>query len=423
MGALSPKTLSLYFKLNMTSIHFLQLIKKRKVKLQRSFEKHQFNWLFNSDTVRQHDTILAEAEHALASRGIHENIESCLNSPDPLVQQGAKLKLNLEISFKNCISEASEERILIQIPDARFSPAGYSLFTNLMECLNYIGIPAQTLGWGEDSQQMLESFKPTVLLSSDNHEYLRRIDWDAIAKYRSGRNLRIGLSAALEEYESTPLLPRLAWAKAHQIDFFYSYRDEDYVKSRKEYAPFFDAGYQIIYIPFGANTLHYFPVAGFKRDLNYVLMASRKREHIRYLKNIARQYSGFIDGPGWKQVKHFQFNRERDRYIYARAKVGLNVHLPEQIDWACELNERTYQLAACGVPQLIDHPMLLNKIFGSDSFFIADSPTQYDDLFNELMRDPSLGVEKALHAQREVFASHTTLHRAKSLMDQLKLLE
>jgi spore maturation protein CgeB len=122
-------------------------------------------------------------------------------------------------------------------------------------------------------------------------------------------------------------------------------------------------------------------------------------------------------------VKHFQFNRERDRYIYARAKVGLKVHLPEQIDWACELNERTYQLAACGVPQLIDHPMLLNTIFGSNSFFIAETPAQYDELFDELMRNPSLGLEKALYAQREVFASHTTFHRAKSLIDQLRLLK
>ena len=272
-------------------------------------------------------------------------------------------------------------------------------------------------------ESALDVFKPTILLSSDNHEYLNRINWISINQYKQHAQLRVGLSAALEEYESTPLLPRLTWAKQHQIDFYYSYRDEDYVRGRKEYQPFFEAGYQILYIPFGANILHYYPVAGFQRDLNYVLMASRKREHIQYLKNIMKDYSGFLDGPGWKQVKHFEFKRERDRYIYARAKVGLNVHLPEQTDWACELNERTYQLAACGVPQLIDHPMLLNKIFGRESFFIADSPSEYEAIFRELMSNPQLGVEKALHAQREVFAAHTTLHRAKALVDQLKLLE
>lgn len=407
----------------MTLNQLLRLAKKRKVKLQRSFEKHQFNWLFNSESLCQHDLILAEAESALQNKSPHEDMEICLSSPDPLVQQGTRLRIEVEALFKDSMVGTSDERILIQIPDARFSPAGYSLFSNLMESLNYIGIPARALGWEEETQTALDQFKPTILISSDNHEYLRRIDWKVIARYKASERLRVGLSAALEEYESTPLLPRLAWAQQHQIDFYYSYRDEDYVTNRKEYQPFFDAGYQILYIPFGANVLHYFPVAGFERDLNYVLMASRKREHIAYLKNITSQYSGFLDGPGWKQVKHFQFNRERDRYIYARAKVGLNVHLPEQIDWSCELNERTYQLAACGVPQLIDHPMLLNKVFGSQSFFIAESPAEYHELFKEIMRAPELGIEKALYAQREVFAGHTTFHRAKSLIDQLKLLK
>lgn len=407
----------------MTLDNLFKLAKKRKVKLQRSFEKHQFNWLFNADTVHQHDAILEQAESALNHRFGHENIESCLNSTDPIVRQGTRLKINLEAEFQNCMIGSSQERILIQIPDARFSPAGYSLFSNLMESLNYIGIPSRILGWDESTKEALEQFKPTILLSSDNQEYLRRIDWNVVNQYKVQQRLYVGLSAALQEYESTPLLPRLAWAKQHQIDFYYSYRDEAYVNGRKEYQPFFDAGFQIIFIPFGANILHYFPVAGFQRDLNYVLMASRKREHIAYLKNITREYSGFLDGPGWKQVKDFQFNRDRDRYIYARAKVGLNVHLPEQIDWACELNERTYQLAACGVPQLIDNPKLLNQIFGSQSFFIATSPAQYDAIFKELIHHPEMGVEKALYAQREVFASHTTFHRAKSLIDQLKLLE
>ena len=399
----------------------LNLLQKRINKLRRSIEKHQFDYFFNQTTVRDHDLILATAEAALLNRPLHENTKACLASPDPLVSQGTRLKIELELAFKDALINSSTERILIQIPDARFSPAGYSLFTNLMESLNYIGIPARELGWGEDTKSAFLEFKPTVMLTSDN-EYLRRIDWPAIQHYKSEHQFRIGLTAALEEYESTPLLPRLAWAKKNQIDFYYSYRDEPYVKTRKEYAPFFDAGYTILYIPFGANPLHYFPVAGFTRDLDYVLMASRKREHIHYLKNIARHYAGFIDGPGWKQVKHFQFNRKRDRYIYARAKVGLNIHLPEQIDWACELNERTYQLAACGVPQLIDHPMLLDTVFGKQSFFIADSLQEYDALFAELMHQPQLGQEKALYAQREVFAAHTTFHRAKSFIDQLKLI-
>lgn len=406
----------------MTFQNLQKLAQKRINKIKRSFEKHQFNYLFNQETLLSHDLVLAKAEDALLNQGVHENVDACLNSLDPVVRQGMRLKLDLEAHMKN-FCKMSSERILIQVPDARFSPAGYSLFSNLIESLNFIGVPSKALGWDEVIEEALESFGPTVLLSSDNHEYLNRIDWKSVNQYKQRNTLRVGLSAALEEYESTPLLPRLAWAKEHQIDFYYSYRDEDYVCTRSEYRPFFNHDFQIIYIPFGANILHYYPVAGFQRDLDYVLMASRKREHIQYLKNIMKNYPGFLDGPGWKQVKNFSFKRERDRYIYARAKVGLNIHLPEQIHWACELNERTYQLAACGVPQLIDHPMLLDKIFGSNSFFIANNPKEYEEMFVELMASPQLGIDKALHAQREVFSAHTTLHRAKSLLDQLELLK
>ena len=187
----------------------------------------------------------------------------------------------------------------------------------------------------------------------------------------------------------------------------------------KAYRPFFDVGYEILHLPFSANILHYYPVAGFNRDIDFVLIASKKREHTIYMKEIVKRNYGLIDGPGWKHVPHFQFNRDRDRYIYARAKVGLNVHLPEQIDWACEVNERTYQLAACGVPQVIDHPKLLDKLFSKDALFVADTPGQYSDLFEMIINDPKTGQERALVAQREVFEKHTTFHRADSFVQQL----
>jgi hypothetical protein len=74
------------------------------------------------------------------------------------------------------------------------------------------------------------------------------------------------------------------------------------------------------------------------------------------------------------------------------------------------------------VPQLIDHPKLLNSVFGEKSFFIAETVKQYDYIFNELMHNSQMGIEKAMHAQQEVFAAHTTLHRARALIDQLKYI-
>jgi hypothetical protein len=392
---------------------------RRKEKFHSSWDKLLFNLFMRARTKTGHQQVIADAETALANTALHESDEACLASPDPLVRQGWALKKEVESHFKGLHAGKTSKRILIQVPAPTFSPAGYSLFTNLAESLEFIGVPTRILAWDGHTRQALKEFRPTVLLSSDHESYLSRIDWSAVAQYKAANKLRVGLTASLEEYVNTPLKGRLDWAREHGIDFFYTFRDKAYVQERGEYRPFFDAGYKMVYLPFGANILHYYPVAGFDRDLDFALLATRKSEHMSHMKDIVRSYAGFIDGPGWRHVQNFSFNRARDRYIYARAKVGLNVHLPEQIDWACEVNERTYQLAACGAPQLVDHPKLIDKLFSPDALFVADNAVQYTRLFRDIMRQPQLARQRALLAQKEVFDRHTTFHRADSFMLQL----
>lgn len=406
--------------------HYISLVAARinrtRIKLKRSWARIQFDHSIHKLTIRNHNKIIEDAELALKNKAIYESDDAYATSHDPLVQQGYALKKQVEEKFKDIYADRNTERVMIHVPDSVISPAGYSLFTNLAESLFFLGVPTRILGWNDDTKEAIEKFKPTMLLSSDHASYLERIDWDAIRKYRETIHLKIGLTASLAEYDNTPLDHRLARAKANRIDCFYSFRDEAYVNNRSEYKPFFDAGYKILYLPFGANILHYYPVAGFDRDIDYVLIASKKREHTIFMKDIVKRNFGFIDGPGWKHAPHFRFNRDRDRYIYARAKVGLNVHLPEQIDWACEVNERTFQLAACGVSQIIDHPKLLDKLFSKDAMYVADTPKQYSDYFKMAINNPETGLEKALIAQKEVFDRHTTFHRADSFMQQLSAL-
>lgn len=393
---------------------------RRKEKFRSSWDKILFNLFLRPETSALRERILAEAEAALSQSSDHESDQVCLASPDPVVRQGWQLKQAVEGRFRNLYRERTKERVLIHVPNADYSPAGYSLFTNLAESLTFLGVPTRILSWDGRTASLLKEFRPTVLLTSDHESYLERIDWRAVASAKAAHGLRVGLTASLQEYGSAPLLPRIAWGKQHAIDFYYTFRDETYVKGRVEYSPFFEAGFPMVHLPFGANILHYYPVAGFERDLDFAIMATRKSEHMTYLKGIVGHHVGFIDGPGWRHVHHFRFNRERDRYIYARARIGLNVHLPEQLHWACEVNERTYQLAACGVPQLVDHPLLIDKLFSKNATYVADSPAAYAQLFRYALAHPEEAVERALLAQREVFAGHTTFHRAEGFLAQLQ---
>ena len=397
-------------------------IARSQSRLKRSWARIQFDRSINQNTIKNHGKILAEAERALKQKEVHESDDAYAVSGDLLIKQGHVLKEQTEKVFKDKYSGNSMERMMIHVPDPVYSPAGFSLLTNIAECFEFIGIPTHILGWNDDTNRAINQFNPTVMLSGDHASYLERIDWVAIRTYRAAHRLKIGLTASLAEYDNTPLNHRLSWAQQHGIDFFYSFRDAEYVSTRKEYTPFFDAGYKMLYLPFGANILHYYPVTGFDRDIDFVLIATRKREHQIFMEDVVKRYYGFIDGPGWKHASHFKFNKDRDRYIYARAKVGLNVHLPEQIDWACEVNERTYQLAACGVPQVIDHPKLLDKLFSKEALFIADTPKQYTAYVETIIKDPAIGQERALNAQKEVFENHTTFHRADSFIRQLRKL-
>jgi len=297
------------------------------------------------------------------------------------------------------------------------------LFSNLLAGLEFVGVEAAALGWGEPIAPALDEFKPTALLASDNAEYLERIDWNVVARYKNRNPLLIGLTASLEEYGNTPLGPRLAWGAKNGVDFYYSFRAPEYIASRREYDAFADAGYEIVTVEFGANPLIYRPVAGLPRDIDYAFLGSSNADkwdrYIEYFGPVMKQHVGFVDGPGWERARDFKFRQERDRVIYARAKVGLNLHKDNQIRWASELNERTYMLAACGVPQVIDRPGLLGRRFSDDAMFVGDSPEEYYQMVEFALNDKGEAKKRALKAQREVLESHTVFHRAANLVEHL----
>lgn len=385
-----------------------------------------FEQKINPSTWKNRENVLAWAEECLRKKDDYENPELYAKSNDPIVRQGYELKKKTEESFRNKLLHIPNIRILIHIPDPIRSPAGYSLFINFTEAFKFIGIPVQTLQWSDSTKQILDKFRPTILLSSDHYTWLEKIDWNSIEKYRQSNELRIGLTASLEEYGNTPLSERLEWAKKHHINFYYSFRDSEYVYTRKEYQQFFDKGYKIFFLPFGVNITRYYPIPNITKDIDYIFLASiNSSKALRYLQNmlaIVSKYSGIIDGPGWQKITNFKFNRNRDRYLYARSKVGLNIHLQEQADWACEVNERTFMLAACGVPQIIDNAKLLPKLFSENALFIAENPEEYSKYFEMIIKNPKIGAERALIAQNEVFERHTTFHRAEDFVKQLQAI-
>lgn len=394
-------------------------IKHLSKRLFDLFKFINFENSINATTWKRHSEILAK------SIDMAENFNE-IEPDSPITTLGKELRDNLLKEFKNKYEHLDIVRILIHVPSKKTSPGGYSVFSNLAESLKYIGIETELLDWEEDIDSKLTNFKPTVFMTSNNTAYLNRINWDCIREYRINNSLRIGLTASVDDFRSQDPNIRLNWLKSNSIDFFYGFRSPEYFRERPDYKVITNVGYHIFSLEFGANPLLYYPVAGINKDLDYVFLASsnsdKRKRYLLWLPKVFKNFSGFIDGPGWHKIEKWSPQKSH-KYIYARAKVGINLHIDDSINWASELNERTYILAACGVPQLIDNAKLLPLRFSERAMFIAHSPKEYAEKFEYILEHPEEAEKRALNALREVYDKHTTFHRAEFLVKYLVSFE
>lgn len=387
-------------------------------KIQFYFYKIRFYYFqisINGNTKINHNNIL---EWCTSQKDIPVTNES-----SEIVKLGQKLRQKVLSDFSNKFID-SEDVILIHLPSKEISPGGYSLFINMIDSFSFIGIKSHALNWDESFEDSYRTYKPTIFLSSDNLEYKSKIDWDFVLKCKEEFNLKVGLTASLEEYGNTSLKSRLEWA-INKIDFFYSFRAPEYFNNRLEYRLFNEYGFKILTVEFGANPLYYYPVESETKDLDYVFLASsnldKQKTYFNFLPNIVKEYCGFINGPGWNFCSK-SLPREFHRFAYARAKIGLNLHIDDSLFYASELNERTYILAACGIPQLIDNPKLLSYRFSKDAVMVANNSDEYSYKFRWLLSNHEEANKMAINALEEVYNNHTSFHRAENFYIQLQNL-
>jgi hypothetical protein len=349
-------------------------------------------------------------------------------STDPVVRHGRRWRDQVLARFRGKYAErAGRLRLLLFVPGYAATAAGYSLFTNLAAGFDLLGLPTACWHQGEPLAPHLEEFAPTVLLANDGEsydpsDYLTYIDWDAVRQYRRRRGpLAVGLVASPYPKDASVWPERLAHARRLGVDFFYCFQAPGF--SARRHRAYREHGFPVLSLEFGANPLVYYPVPGVKRDLDYVFLGSAHFEkwgrYARFFRRIVSERPGVIVGPGWGPAARPRVAEPLHRYLYARAKVALNLHVPFQLDDASELNERAYNLAACGVPQLTDAPRLLPEQFRAGSLFVGATPAEYAEQYRRILNRPDEAQERALAALEDVLGRHTIFHRAESFVGQL----
>lgn len=356
-----------------------------------------------------------------------ENEAEFLDSPDPVIRHGRQWRNEVIAQFRDKYADrAGRFRLLLFVPAYEATAAGHSLFMNLAAGFRLLGLPTACWHQGEPLAPHLDAFTPTVLLANDGEiydpaDYLSYFDWNAIWQYRRSGSLTIGLVASPYPKTAAVWSERLAHARRLGVDFYYCFQASSF--SAHCHRIYREHGFPVLSLEFGANPLVYYPVAGVKRDLDYVFLGSahfeKWEQYTRFFRRVVAEQPGLIAGPGWGPMARMRVEEPLHRYLYARAKVGLNLHVPFQLDDASELNERAYNLAACGVPQLTDAPRLLPERFRAGSLFVGATPAEYSEQYLRILNRPDEAQQKALSALEDVLTRHTIFHRAQAFVDQL----
>lgn len=372
----------------------------------------------NPETLKEHRSIASWAE-AMADAAGNES-----NQPSEQVETWQKHMAELDRRFRGIYS-GGPLRLIIHVPRPETAIAGYSVASNMKHALDYLGVPTVQFTGREDLADVLKVFRPSVMLTSWHPLVLREINWEAVQEYRATAPFLLGLIAAEKGLEGSHVVRDvLAWADQNNVAFFYKEDPPEYLDLA--YHHYRDRGYPLVSIGYGANPLTYRPVDGIERDLDYVFLGSVHRDkwsrYVSHFSTIVRAHRGFLIGPGWPTGEPRTIGHPTHPYLYARGKVGLNLHHDRQLVLPLELNERTYNLAAAGIPQLVDRPPLLRRIFSEDALFIADSSRKYKDLFREVLSDPQEASVRATRAIDQVMSEHTVIHRIAGALNQIEAL-
>jgi hypothetical protein len=384
----------------------LKRIKALYIRLFKQNHVESFDKIINTERVNELKNLI--------------NSNNLLNNEPPI--EIKKILSHFDLKYAS-----NDLSIMIHLPSPLLSPGGYSVFMNIYETLIFMGVKAELLNWEDNFETKFTDFKPTVFISSDDENYRERINWMFIKNYKKNHKIKIGLTASIEEYGNTPLTKRIYWGIENEIDFYFSFRAKEYTDTRKEYQPFFKSGFKICNIEFGANLLKFYPVNNSNKKLDYIFFGStnfakQKRYSDYFIPILRSKFIGLIWGLGWPWAKT-DILLENQKYFYSKSKIALNLHLNEQIEWPCELNERTYILAACKVPQLLDNPALLKYRFSEDSYFSATSPKEYLQLMNYMIQNEEKVKSRTDKMYEEVINKHTTFHRMENFISFLNKLD
>ncbi|HEX6106160.1 MAG TPA: glycosyltransferase [Gemmatimonadales bacterium] len=183
------------------------------------------------------------------------------------------------------------------------------------------------------------------------------------------------------------------------------------------------------YLPPGCDPSVHRPMRSrdqFRANVVFAGTATPYRE--RMLSELV-EYGLALWGPGWRKTKLRDYCRgevlSQADYVraYAGASVAVNVPCCEDVGAEGEsgCNRRLFELAAIGVPQVIeDRPDLHPHFREGSEILVARDTTELKTLVREALQDRAWAEQVAAGARQRALAEHTYMHRMRALLGAVR---
>jgi len=185
------------------------------------------------------------------------------------------------------------------------------------------------------------------------------------------------------------------------------------------------------YLPPGCDPSVHRPMRSRDQFRANVVFAGTATAHRERLLSELVEFGLAVWGPGWRRTRLRDYCRgellDHENYIraYAGASVAVNVQcsdVAEGPDPGC--NRRLFELAAIGVPQVVeDRPDIHRHFREGSELLVARSAADFKTLLAEALQDRVWSEQVAAGARQRALGEHTYMHRLAALLGAARVME
>lgn len=184
------------------------------------------------------------------------------------------------------------------------------------------------------------------------------------------------------------------------------------------------------YLPLAADPSVYKPMRSrdqYRANVVFAGTATPRRE--RHLAGLV-EFGLALWGPGWRRTslrdycRGEQLDTENFVRAYAGASVAVNIHRSADAEPAVVergVNQRTFEIAAIGVPQVVDfRGDLAMQFTDREELLVYRSLEEMRALVEAALQDPAAAESVAKAGRERLLREHTYMHRLKRLLEVVR---